>query len=501
MRTPALPGDVLLSKYRIERLLGQGGMGFVFAAKHLELGQLHAIKFLLPDDLEDHDARERFLREARAAAQVKGEHVVRVHDVGRMEDGTPYMIMEYLDGYDLKVLLARQGPLPLHDAVTYVLHACDAIIEAHAKGIIHRDLKPANLFVVRRHDGSAYVKVLDFGISKITQPEEVDLTTTNMALGSTPYMSPEQMRASKTVDGRTDIWALGVILYELLTGSSPFYAGSKHEIVAKVLQDDPRPLRQVRPEVPEGLARVVMRCLSKERDARFATIELLALALKEFVPPPPRFSTPSVTNLENASATTTATKKQAPMPTVETTRMPAATPPGTALGEPTSITFSQTGKPKVVKRRRSGQIVAFFATALILICGGWVGWQHVATREATLDAMVSASSDAITSASTASTGSSSHVVIVPTTPAPTNTQEGREDPGAIHENGFSGGTTANAPTEKPINTPKKLNVAPVNTARTASATTATAPTPAPTTTATTQESASTAIPPPEHTLE
>jgi serine/threonine protein kinase len=180
MDTHAEPGEVLLGRYRVERVLGQGGMGIVVAARHVELGQLHAIKFLLPEMLEHQEVVERFLREARAAATLTSDHVVRVSDVGRMDNGAPYMVMEYLDGCDLKALVSREGPLPIDDALTYVLHVCDAISEAHGAGIIHRDLKPANLFLVRRRGRPACVKVLDFGISKHTGPEEVDLTNTNM---------------------------------------------------------------------------------------------------------------------------------------------------------------------------------------------------------------------------------------------------------------------------------------------------------------------------------
>jgi serine/threonine protein kinase len=435
MDAPVLPGDVLLGKYRVERVLGQGGMGVVVTVRHVDLGQLYAIKFLRPAVLGHHEGLERFLREARAAAQLQSEHVARVTDVGHMENGAPYMVMEHLDGCDLKVFLARQGPLPIEDAVAYVLQVCDAIAEAHALGIIHRDLKPANLFLVRRRKGSACVKVLDFGISKLTGPEEIDLTNTNMALGSPLYMSPEQISKSKSVDGRTDIWALGVILYELLTGSSPFRTGSTFEVIAKVLQEEPRPLREVRPEVPEGIVAVVARCLRKRREDRFATIEELTEALEEFAPraPPPRSSMASATNLEPAaSATTNAAVADAPVEVPE----PAVNLQGSAVGEPTGITFGQTGKPQVVNRRRSGQVVAFVTAGLVLVGGGWVGWRYVATPEATPYAAVSAPSDPIASASTVSTGSSSAVVVADA-PVPTNTPKVREDQPAMLDDGSS----------------------------------------------------------------
>ncbi|UQA63981.1 serine/threonine protein kinase [Polyangium aurulentum] len=192
------------------------------------------------------EAIERFLREARAAARLRSEHVARVHDVGRMENGAPYMILEYLDGSDLKAQIRRQGVLPIEDAVMYVLQACDAIAEAHAAGIIHRDLKPANLFLIRRHNGSSCVKVLDFGISKRTGLDEVELTGTGALLGSPMYMSPEQMARTKAVDARTDIWAMGVVLYEHVVGRAPFRGQGITEVVSNghpPRDGDPRPRR------------------------------------------------------------------------------------------------------------------------------------------------------------------------------------------------------------------------------------------------------------------
>jgi serine/threonine-protein kinase len=383
MDRPAQPGDVLLGKYRVERVLGQGGMGFVVAARHVELGQLYAIKFLLPEVLAHHEALERFLREARAAAQLKSEHVARVHDVGRMQNGAPYMILEYLEGTDLKVHLSRQGPLPVEDAVTFVLHACDAIAEAHALGIIHRDLKPANLFLVRRRNGSSCVKVLDFGISKHTGTEEVDLTNTNMSLGSPLYMSPEQMSKTKAVDGRTDIWALGVILYELLTGNSPFRAGSMLEVAAKVLQQEPRPLREVRPDVPEGLVSLIGRCLRKHRDDRWTTVEEFVQALEEFVPrvPASRLPMSSVTNVESM-----ATSAQTDVPSIMST-----IPLGAPLGEPTSMTFGQTGKPKAIRRHRMAVAGGLVVAGLVLTGGVWMMWGGLSRQKATHEAAAQAS--------------------------------------------------------------------------------------------------------------
>ncbi|WP_437624501.1 protein kinase domain-containing protein [Sorangium sp. So ce1151] len=302
MDKPVRPGDVLLDKYRVERVLGQGGMGVVVAAQHLELGELFAIKFLLPRAIGSPDAVGRFMREARAAARIRSEHVVKVHDVGRLGDGAPYMIMEHLVGSDLAALLRRRGALPLEEATALVLQACDGVAEAHALGIIHRDLKPANLFLSTRRKGSPWVKVLDFGISKQTLDVPIDeqasdtplhvQTETGAIMGSLFYMSPEQVIKPKDVGPPCDIWAMGIVLYELTTGKLPFVGESLGELVQHILLTTPEPPSKVRPELPAALDAVVMRCLSKLPAARYASIEELASAMRSLlaassVPPRP----------------------------------------------------------------------------------------------------------------------------------------------------------------------------------------------------------------------
>ncbi len=294
MSTPVREGEILAGKYRVERVLGQGGMGVVVAARHVELDELVALKFLLPEVLATPDAAGRFLREARAAVRIKNEHVARVTDVGQLETGAPYMVMEYLDGKDLGVLLEERGPFPLDDAVDYVTQACEAMAQAHALGIVHRDLKPSNLMVVRLSDGSDCVKLLDFGISKVASPGAIDLmsmTRTLTVLGSPVYMSPEQMMSARDVDDRTDIWALGTILYELLTGRLPFVAENLPALGVLIATSEPLPMRATRPELPPGIDVVVARCLAKKREDRFADVARLAEALAEFAPPRSRVST------------------------------------------------------------------------------------------------------------------------------------------------------------------------------------------------------------------
>jgi serine/threonine-protein kinase len=282
------PGEVFADKYRVDRVIGRGGMGLVVAAHHLQLDEPVALKLLLPEATESPEAVARFLREARAAVKIKSEHVVRVSDVGTLPDGAPYMVMEYLEGADLAARLAEHGPLPVEQAVEFVLQTCLAVADAHALGIVHRDLKPANLFCVRRSDGQLAIKVLDFGISKVTasggQGSAVEITRTASLMGTPVYMSPEQMRSSRDVDGTTDIWALGVILFELLVGRPVFLAQSVTELAAKVVSDPAPPLRQFRPEAPAGLEAVIHACLEKDRRMRYPNVGELSRALLPWAP-------------------------------------------------------------------------------------------------------------------------------------------------------------------------------------------------------------------------
>ncbi len=255
-------------------------MGLVVAVRHLELGELFAVKLLLPEAAAQPQAVERFLREARAAARLKSEHVAKVTDVGRLTDGSPFMVMEHLSGTDLQQHVRQNGPLPVADAVMLTLQACEAISEAHSLGIIHRDLKPSNMFLTRRPGGSLSVKVLDFGISKQTTQETVDLTKTGDVFGTPLYMPPEQMARSKSVDARSDVWSMGVVLYELLTGTTPFHALTLTEVVARVLQEDAAPPSALRHGLPPGLDAIVARCLQKHKDFRFQTIDELSAALR-----------------------------------------------------------------------------------------------------------------------------------------------------------------------------------------------------------------------------
>ncbi len=281
---PIEEGQLIAGKYRVERILGSGAMGVVVAAWHLELAQRVAVKFVRPDALTLRDAEERFRREARAAARIRSEHVVRVVDVGTLESGAAYMVMEYLDGHDLSQELLVRGPLPAYEAVSYVQQTIEALAEAHTGGIVHRDLKPANLFLARRPDGTRVVKVLDFGVSKSERGvNDLSLTQTSAIIGSPLYMAPEQLRSARDVDHRSDIWSLGVILFELLVGRAPYLGDSIAGLVTAMMDSPPSP-RSFRPELSEALERVVLRCLERDPKNRFADVGELAGALVEFAP-------------------------------------------------------------------------------------------------------------------------------------------------------------------------------------------------------------------------
>ena len=267
-------GSLIGGRFRVDRTLGSGGMGVVVAATHTELGHSVAIKLLRDELAHSPVIVERFLREARSVVGLRTDHVCKVTDVGRLDSGAPYIVMELLEGVDLQRSVAKQA-LPVTMAVEYVLQASIALAEAHAAGIIHRDLKPANLFVTRRLDGGPLVKVLDFGIAK-AMFETLQLTHQS-AMGSPGYMSPEQIRSARDVDVRTDIWALGVTLYQLLSARMPFPGSTTTEIAIKVAHDPPAPL-----EVDPVLRAVVWKCLEKQPEQRYATIGELMSALAPF---------------------------------------------------------------------------------------------------------------------------------------------------------------------------------------------------------------------------
>ena len=283
----SLPGAIIDEKYRVEAIIGRGGVGLVVVATHLAMSPRVAIKMIRDDVPMQRELLDRFHREARAASMIRSEHVARVLDVGRLPTGRPYIVMEYLEGEDLEHAIAR-GPLPFTTAVDLSLQACEALAEAHRAGIIHRDLKPANLFLTRRSDGAPLVKVLDFGISKI-QPLTADRAgrsvETTSIMGSPGYMAPEQMKSTRDVDARADVWSLGTVLYEMLVGTPAFGGSNMIEILNAIAECNPVPVSQRQASVPRAFDAVMSRCLTKEPEHRFASIADMAVALQPFASP------------------------------------------------------------------------------------------------------------------------------------------------------------------------------------------------------------------------
>lgn len=360
------PGEVLAGKYRVERVLGAGGMGVVVAARHLQLDDLVALKFLLPEVLDNSDAVGRFAREARAAVKIKSEHVARVTDVGQLESGAPYMVMEYLEGQDLSRRLAEQGALPVEQAVEFLLQACEAIAEAHSYGIVHRDLKPANLFCIRRPDGTLSIKVLDFGISKLTNTtalaSDLNMTRTACVMGSPLYMSPEQLKSTRDVDLRTDIWALGIILFQLVTGKVPFTGESLTALCLNITSQPTPSVRAVLLDASETLERVIGRCLAKEREARYRNVGELAAELGLLAPSRAKISVERILGIVRSSGMASLGESFAPR-----------SDSGSTQGQSAELTVRQTGvawdRSSTQSARSKTVFVAGAGLALVLAIG------------------------------------------------------------------------------------------------------------------------------------
>jgi serine/threonine protein kinase len=383
-------GDVVAGKYRVDRVLGEGGMGIVVAATHQHLDQRVALKCLLPSVAMRPEIVQRFIREARAAVKIQSEHVARVLDVGTLESGLPYMVMEYLEGEDLAQVIARRGPLPVQEAVGYVLQACEAVAEAHALGIVHRDLKPANLFLAKRPSGQPTIKVLDFGISKVpSTSKEVALTSSTGIMGSPGYMSPEQMMATIQADARSDIWSFGIVLHEMLTCELPFDGDTMPEIVAAVLQKPHARLAASRTDTPSGVQDVVDRCLEKDPARRYGNVAELARALAPFGPVRAGLSVERIEHVLGLSEAL----PPAPM------RSPSASRPERVLGLPETMPSTPVYRDPVPRidsptfaamtsqasGRASRRLLAILPVALIVVAGG-VGLLLAARRGRSVEA-------------------------------------------------------------------------------------------------------------------
>jgi serine/threonine-protein kinase len=281
-------GDVIRDRYRLDGLLGEGGTGIVVSATQLSNNKKVAIKFLRRA-LETNELRTRFEREARAITKIASAHVVVVLDVGTLDDGAAFMVMEHLEGRDLARVLKESGPLSVRASVNCMMQVCDALAHAHAAGIVHRDLKPANVFLEDRHDGKVHAKIVDFGISKFLDKRVLgddaktpEMTNAFTMLGSPRYMAPEQVRNSKDVDARADLWSVGVVLFQLMTGQHVFNANTNVEASIAVLTAEPNRLCALLPQAPSGLEDVIRRCLMRDVGARYQSANELAGALRPF---------------------------------------------------------------------------------------------------------------------------------------------------------------------------------------------------------------------------
>ena len=306
------PGTVLLDKYRVDEHLGAGGMGRVIRASHLDLQQSVAIKILLPQATDSEATVARFLREARAAVRLKSEHTVRVLDVGTLPDGRPYMVMEYLEGNDLNQVLRHHGPQDPSIVCDLMLQACEGLAEAHAIGIIHRDIKPSNFFITRRPDGSMLLKILDFGISKAPINYDDNLTQTHSVIGTPSYMAPEQMKSGRDADARSDIWSMGIVMYQLLHGRLPFAAASYAELAIQVAQEPPTPIHV---PLSPGFGAAILRCFEKHPNRRHQNVGELARMLAPY-------SSDPLTAAQIANRTTRILMTRACQPTIERGALP-----------------------------------------------------------------------------------------------------------------------------------------------------------------------------------
>jgi eukaryotic-like serine/threonine-protein kinase len=391
---PFAPGEIIAGKYEVIGLIGSGGMGYVVSARHVELGELVAIKFLRTEALGYEELVGRFAREARASVRIKSEHVARVYDVGNLPNGVPFIVMEYLEGKDLGDVLQEQGHLPIKIAVEYVMQACEALASAHALGTVHRDVKPENLFLTRHGQGVDVIKVLDFGISKVALSGAIahgprQFVRTTMPIGSPVYMSPEQIRSSENVDARTDIWSLGCVLFELLTGRTAFDAPTLMELGASILGRDPVPLRTFLPDAPAELEAIVLKCLEKDVEKRFQNIAELGIALYPYGPRRARISAercqsllkgtnPAIADLELASIAPPSSQEGPP-----TTRRREATL-SSPVSSGTPIAIDAEPAPQFRPRRRGLMLLAGAAALGVL---GYLNWPTLAKVAGTQPAL------------------------------------------------------------------------------------------------------------------
>jgi serine/threonine protein kinase len=360
--------ELVAGKYRIESEIGSGGMGVVYKAYREDLHSYVALKLLRPAFGFDPETVARFLQEARTAAALKSPHVARVQDFGTLAGGAdsgvrPYIVMEYLTGQDLGEVL-KAGVLPVAEAIDYTIQACHAIAEAHSQGIVHRDLKPANLF----RDSENDIKVLDFGIAKPGYAPVSRLTRAGLSLGSPHYMSPEQIDSPKHVDGRADIYSFGICLYELLSGTVPFNGDTLSELVTRIVQGTPRPLQELRPDLPPGLGEAVHRAFARDPQHRYQKVEDFVGALAPYAPPRSRRLVELLAPLQ--APTPTDFVRAVSMPPAALSVSPA--PSGTSsIVDPQPLRDGQ-ARP-AVKKRWALAALLLISIALLFTVRRWTG--------------------------------------------------------------------------------------------------------------------------------
>ena len=377
----ARPGELLASKYVIEQPPVRSGGVLVFQVRHADLGQRFVLKCLIPEVCGDPDAVAKFLRGARAAIHLTSEHTARTVDAGRFPSNAPYIVSEALNGCDLRETLRVRGVLAPSESVDLLLQACEAVAEAHSNGLVHRNLNLTTLFAMRRPGGLSFIKVMDFGIADVLAGDPAR-NETYLQFNSTPYptnqasealrcYSPEQIRGLKDIDVRTDIWALGAILHELLAGAPLYPAVSVPSLLAMIVADPPVPITAVRSDVPSGLETVILRCLEKERSARFPSVADFAVALRSFASPEARGSIERITRtLAQGRSTMAPVSSSAlvhvPSPDLEATRhAPAAPPPPAALPPAASAPSSHSNLLLVAAIIALGQVGGMVAAVSI----------------------------------------------------------------------------------------------------------------------------------------